>query len=262
MTLDASPTSVGSLPPGNLLEQLTFDHGPVELLRRFVETADLMIRERGVSVTLTGFDELVAVNRRNRASWAPILPIFDPARGGAAPEDGLALLGRDRDGSVVTAMAARHYLWPATSFAEEARNLRLFHKDPATGKLPGECCEVTSDGASLVSGRIAFVGAGWFRPDFRGRALSGVMSRLTRTCAYLRWRTDFSTCFVAEPLFKARNSTHWNGFRNIDWSVDWIGGERGRMRFAFCWMRPAELISDLGNFLEREQARDVPARRA
>lgn len=251
------------LPRGGLLDELPVTHGPVELLSRFVDEADTEIRSRGVTVALRGFEELVATNRANRSSWAPILPIFDPVRGGATGDEGAALLGFDTAGEVVTAMAARLYAWPKSSFAKEAESLRLFYADPEREAQPGERCEVTSRGAGLVTGRVAFIGAGWFRPDFRGRGLSGVMSRLTRTCAYILWQTDFSTCFVNEPLWKRRNSTHWNGFRNIDWSVDWLNGERADMRFAFCWMRPLELMTDLSNFLESGEIRAAPsARRA
>ncbi|MGD9827749.1 MAG: hypothetical protein AB7U66_03355 [Hyphomicrobiaceae bacterium] len=239
----------------NLLSNLEFDHGDGGLLRAFIANAEQQALARGVSLTVAGFDTLKRLNEENRKTWAPVLSIFDQERGGVAPEDGLAFIGYDSSGRGVTSIAARLYHWSDTTFEEGARSLKLFYGEPDRWKAAGETCAVTARATRLVSGRVVFVGAGWFHPEFRGLGLSGILSRLARAYAYARWRSDFTTGFVTEALFKARNSSNWNGFTNIDWALDWTGSTRGDARFAFVWMRPDQLQDDLSGYLARAAAK-------
>ena len=76
-------------PPLPLLSDITVEHGPVDLLGRFFLKADTAARQRGVTLSFAPMQELVEVNERNRDTWRPLLPLFDPACGGITPDNSL-----------------------------------------------------------------------------------------------------------------------------------------------------------------------------
>jgi hypothetical protein len=243
---------------GNFLQSIDIAHGPDELLFRFFSKANFAAQQRGVYLSLNTFEDLAAANRRNSATWAPLIPIFDPTGGEPHAKRGVSILGRNLQGDIVTTIAVRLFDWPTTSFHDEATSLRLFYTDPAGTMADGETCEVTARTAQHIGGHVAFVGAGWFRKDYRGRALSGILSRLARAYAYTTWGTEFTTGFVMETLLKARNSSHWNGFTNIELAVDWRNSRRGDARFGLTWMEPRQLTSDLQSFVSTFRAEIDP----
>ena len=60
------------------LSELRMEHGPVDLVRRFLRYADALNRRQGVVLSFASLEELRAVNQRNLDSWKPLLSIFDP----------------------------------------------------------------------------------------------------------------------------------------------------------------------------------------
>ena len=62
--------------PRNWLEDLTVEHGPVDLFGRFFLKADTALRQRGISLSFGTFDELLEANQRNRDSWLALAPTF------------------------------------------------------------------------------------------------------------------------------------------------------------------------------------------
>lgn len=141
-----------------LLDGITLDFGPVDLLGRFFLRADAAARARGIELSFAPFDELVAVNRRNSDTWRPLVTVFDPTFGALHPENCFALLGRDHSGAVVATQAARLFDWTNTNFADEATSLRLFYPDPSADKLPAERIDVTAPNARELFGRVAYSG--------------------------------------------------------------------------------------------------------
>ena len=63
----------------SFLGDVVIDKGPRDLLGRLMLKVDTDLREKGVVVSFATFEELVAVNKANAASWSPLLPLFDPA---------------------------------------------------------------------------------------------------------------------------------------------------------------------------------------
>jgi hypothetical protein len=60
-------------------------------LGRFFLEADRAARDRGVFLSFRPLHGLVAVNRENRDSWRPLIPIFDGDKGGFKPETGYVI---------------------------------------------------------------------------------------------------------------------------------------------------------------------------
>jgi hypothetical protein len=122
----------------SLFSQITVQHGPAGLLGRVFLLCEAQLRERGVSLAFASMSDLVAVNKANSDSWAPLWSGFDPAFSNLTPDNSFCILGYNRHGDVVTTQAARFLDWPETTYQREAEALRLAYADPDASKLPGE----------------------------------------------------------------------------------------------------------------------------
>ena len=185
--------------PG-FLSELRIEHGPADLVRRFLQYADALNRQQGVVLSFASLEELQAVNERNRDSWKPLLSIFDPQLNSIAPDDMFCLLGRNAEGDVVSTQAGRLYTWQGTNLKQEAESLRWFYRDPEASRRPGETCVVTAPSAPHISGRVALLGAVWYRPDYRKRMPTLVDLRIGHYYALARWRPDYLALIMSEAL--------------------------------------------------------------
>ena len=66
-----------SVHPGFLAEA-QLEHGPVDLIGRFLRYADALNRAQGVVLSFATLEELQDVNERNQDSWKPLFPVFNP----------------------------------------------------------------------------------------------------------------------------------------------------------------------------------------
>ena len=245
----APATSMYSLAGKALLDGITLDYGPVDLLGRFFLAADNAARERGVTLSFGTVDDLVRINKQHSDSWRPLLPIFDPIHGGLNDDNVFAIIGRNAAGDVVATQAARLYNWVDTNFAAEAANLRLFYPDPVRQKLARERIEIATPVAELVTGRVCYSGGVWFRPDHRGRLLTTVLPRISRAFAFTRWFTDVTTTIMAEKIAESGVASRC-GYTEINWDLTLLETRTGTVRCALLTMRTAEMLEDLRTFLE------------
>lgn len=196
-------------------EHLAIKQQPEELLRCFFDACFQRLTEAGLTLEIASFSQLHRLNRDHRASWRPLLSTFQPTLGGARDDSGCVFFGRNASGEVIATQAVRLFNWSDTNFKREAESLRLFYRVPEIGARPGERCVVTARNAAAVSGRLAMSGAGWYRPDYRGRKLGHFLPRMSRVLAYASGHIDggfalFSDDNVTKRLpFRA-------GFKNVE----------------------------------------------
>src|ERR1700681_4964478 len=232
-----------------LPDQITVDHGPTDLLARFFLAADRAARERGVYLTLRhDLEGLVALNERQRKHWYRISPLFDPAFSALSPRNSYWIEGRNAAGETVAAQAGRVFFWPDTTLKDEIESLRIFYADPARMAVPGETIAMTAPSAAEISGGVVYSGSGWYRPDFRGRALSAILPRISRAYALTRWNTETTVSFVEQSLIDKGVVARY-GYRRIEHALDWRASLKGDITLALIWMPRAELEDDLGAFL-------------
>jgi hypothetical protein len=117
-------------------------------------------------------------------------------------------------------------------------------------KAPGERCEVTAATATCVTGRVAYVGAAWVRPDFRGRGLSEALPRFAKAYALTQWNPQWITSLMTEATH-SRGFAERFGYNHIAWEARWINSRLGDLRCAVLWMDAAHLIDDLAGYLGR-----------
>jgi hypothetical protein len=230
------------------LEGIRIDHGPIDILGRFFLLADSMARTSGMTLAFASMQELVAVNRANAQSWRPLLPHYDPSYGGIDGENAFCVLGLNGEGEVVATQAARLYTLTNGSFFDEATSLRLFYPDPVAQALGGESCVISAPAARTIGGRVAFSGAAWYRPDYRGRDLAPVLSRISRAYSHAIWNTDHTVTFVAKTLVE-KGFVQRCGYANIEWGVELRGFAIGPYHGALVWIDSGQMVQDLSAYM-------------
>ena len=201
-----------------------------------------------MTVSFEPVERLLEVNRENRNSWRPLFPVFDTEVGGFNEDNGFCLLGRNEDGKVIAAQAARLYKMTKGTFKDETESLRLFYTDPEKLKQPGETCAVSAKSASRFDGRIVFSGAVWYHPEYRRQGLTSILPRLTKAYALTKWYTDVIVSFMAEDVVKGGTAAR-AGYAHVEWDVVMKNSLLGDLRLALIWSNTAELIDYFAGYL-------------
>jgi hypothetical protein len=229
-----------------LPEQVTLEHGPHQVLGRFILLADHAARSRGIYLSLQDdFDELLALNEANRNHWHPLAPSFDPRYGSINRDNGFWIVGRNEDGEAVLTQVVRYFPMQDTTLERELESLRFFYGNPARQAKAGETCTSSAAAAPSISGNVVYSGGTWFRPDYRGRGLASIVPRMGRSIALSRWNTDYAFSLVQRRLVEKGIARRY-GFRHIEYSVDWRGSTAGdALEFALVWIDQDDFVFDL-----------------
>jgi hypothetical protein len=215
---------------------------------RYFLLADQAARACGVRLRLrTDMAALWALNERERATWHALIPAFDARFNELGPDNAFWIEGLSESGDSVIAQTARLFDWDETTCAEEIRSLRLLYQDPARDALPGEAWEVTAPMASAISGRVTFSGGTWIRPDYRGHALSRLLPRQSRACAYVMWGTACTVGLVEFHMIEKGYLERY-GHRHAQPAVNLRRTRLGDRDAAFVWLPRSELIEDVDSF--------------
>ncbi|HEV2676235.1 MAG TPA: hypothetical protein VGV37_17050 [Aliidongia sp.] len=185
--------------PVRFTEELRVHHGPKREIGRFLLQGDRALNELGLKLYLShDLRRLFKVNRRHLDSWAPLMPVFDPVQSDIQAHHAFMFELHDAKGEIVATQVSRLLDLEATTLAAELEHLRLFYRDPASQAGPSERIEVTAPKASDITGRVALSGGLWYRPDWRGKGLSWILPRMTRTLALTNWDPDHVISFVEQ----------------------------------------------------------------
>jgi hypothetical protein len=199
----------------------------------------------GVSLEIGTMEELELLNRANSDSWRPLLPIFSSRHNRFAPGTTICWLGRANDNHIVLAQAARLFDWRDTNFHIEAESLRLFYsRKPILGRTNGESIKVTAPQAHKIRGVVAYTGAHWVHPSFRGKGLTSITPRMMRAMAIAAWNVDLCCTIMADDIFK-RNVAARAGYPNCEWAVTLKGTPTGSFPAALLWATRAEILQSL-----------------
>ncbi len=232
----------------SFLDEIVIDHGPEQLLTSIFLRGDFEARSRGLRLTFENLATLAEVNRNNKESWLPLFPSFDPNFWQGDEHNAFAIVGRNQMGDVVATQALRVFHWNDTNFARETEALRLLYLRPESHQLDGERWTVTARHARTISGRVALSGGIWFRPDYRGRYLTGLMVRLGRAYAIARYDIDTLTAVMSESVF-GKGLWKQVGHRHFDEWVEMHKSRVGTMKLKFMWLSASEVVQDLSDYL-------------
>ena len=236
----------------DFLDQLVIRHGPEDLLARFFFKAVHEVAARGVSLEFGTFAQLLETNQKNSDSWFPITTSFREYPGGAREDSGFVILGRDQSGEIVATQAERLYDWTGSTFKIEAESLRLFYADPDVQKAATESCSVTARAADKITGRVAYSGGVWYRPDYRRLQLTEILPRIGRAYAFALWNFDYLAALIT-PQNIRKAFDRRAGYREIEpESVIMRNSPSlpdGDLHMALGYQTPHHLIDDTFGFL-------------
>ncbi|AWJ92630.1 hypothetical protein Sp245p_26305 (plasmid) [Azospirillum baldaniorum] len=155
--------------------------------------------DRGVTPVLSeSWADLQALNARHRESWFPLLP-----KPPSAPAFWIGLV--DGEGEVVATYGVVLVDCAGSSFGARLMDLSALH-DP--GSAPAdEWVFVASEGAHDAMGPVAWIVAGWIRPDWRGSGLFHRLGALTRLLALCCWPVGWVVGLVdpeTVPVWRGR----------------------------------------------------------
>ena len=112
------------------LTDIRVDFGPADELGQFFLLADYALQAAGITLEFCTFEDLLEANRANSESWRPMMPTFDPRSGIVNDQRSFALLGRDANGTLVSANAVHIFDWTTTTFKQEAEGMRMLFANP------------------------------------------------------------------------------------------------------------------------------------
>lgn len=233
------------------LDQMDLKFGPRDLLMRyFIKTVE-QVEARGVKLEFGTFAELAEINRQHRDSWRPLLSTFQPNVGGVTDDQGFVILGRDSSGVVVTTQALRIFEWDTTNLKDEAESLRLFYAEPARDRLPGEACVVSAPLATAITGRVAWSGGVWNRPDYRGRQLGELIPRMSRCYGLAAYNISSAAAFMSSENVAKKLHVR-AGFSDLQAAVLLRHSQSypsGDLVMSLARQRPHDIIDDAFRFL-------------
>lgn len=249
--------------PVRFTEALRVQFGPRREIGRFLLDGDRALAEMGVRLYVSqDLRRLYDINRRHLDSWAPLMPVFDPDHAGVRTGPAFLFELHDDKGDVVATQVSRLLDLTGSTLKSELEQLNLFYRDPASRAGPSERIEVTAPMASEITGRVGLSGGLWYRPDWRGKGISQVMPRMTRTFAYTNWNTDYTISFVEQPpidhgilkLYGLPVSQPWIKVRD---------SYRPEVDLQLTWRPKSEIAADVASYLadlnkRRERVSDVP----
>jgi hypothetical protein len=235
---------VNIVPQNNLRlpDALSIQYGPARSLSRFVLAADRAARRKGVFLRVRhDFSELLYVNRHYAARdmWYSLVDGFNPECADICPENSFWVSGEDENGEVAVTAACRIYDWSETSLAEEARAVWY-------GRDQGQPCIVTAEAAARITGLVAWGGASWVRPDFRGRHLSYLIPRVLKAYSCSRWPIDCLFCFIGAENVKRGLAANY-GHQNLSHSVHFRDSPHGEQVVGYTLL--GEFYAELANFM-------------
>lgn len=234
------------------LDGIALDFGPRALLADFFMDADAQIRDRGLTLTFEPLDTLVAINNANRATWIPLLPIFNPAFG-MRPEDAFCLVARSADGRARATQAARLFHWTDSHFKAEMESLRIFYANPEAQAKPGEACAVTVPDADAIRGLVVFSGGVWCDPMVRGQGLTAILPRISRALGLTRWSSDTTMTFFAESVDKS-GVPRRAGYDPVAYDLVFANNHLAGVRVGVARIATRDAIADLERVLSTRRA--------
>ncbi len=233
--------------PDDWISQVEIDHGPLELLGRFFLTGDLACRRLGITLKLGTFDDILAVNRANRDSWKPLMPIYDPRYHAFDDTNSAVILGLNSAGDVVATHALRLLRLTDMNLHDYAASLALNYSDPERMKAPDERCIPTAPAMKKITGRVQYGGAFWFHPSVRKIGLAPVTMRIMRAHGYAKWKFDYATAFIVEGPYKGGVGQK-GGHANFEWGVEYANTPMGSFQTALSWMTGEKCLADIREF--------------
>lgn len=213
-------------------------------LSRYVAELDETIRRTGIEIEQrTDFGHFLELSEA-LPDKPPPTAMFNPMKADIGGHNGFWLKGSDPNGVLVHLQAARIYDMNGTNLAREFESLRAFYTHPEL--VPeGEHCTCTSPMAERITGTVCYHGEIWIRgkePNYRGKALSGPLSRLQLGLILARWNPDYVFGIAYDWSIKRGVTTGYGYWHSQPGAVRWALPNRDPLDLWLVWLTRQDLI--------------------
>jgi hypothetical protein len=231
----------------SFLQDLRLNHGPVQLIGRFLLRADSYLRDRGILLSFDRIATIAALNERQFSTWGRFAPQLDARIAPLTDSDSYCLVGRSADGAIVATQAGRIYDVGNRSLYDIAADRSLYY-----GSQPpphdGITCTLTAPSARDITGCFVYSGGLWVRPEFRGHKLAALLPRISRAYAHGRWNTRFTFAFIGAKMANSPLLGMY-GYNHVEPSYTFFEDGQPVYTGSLMWMDAAGLAADLEDFL-------------
>jgi hypothetical protein len=233
----------------DFLENLTIDHGPVQLLGRFFATSVARLSDAGLQLSLEPLANAVSIHEENIGSWPVYPPMLDTRLSPLRPDRSYCFVCRTIDGTAVAVMGARIYD-DRGSFAACVVDQSFIYEGAPTEDGPR--FETNFPSAPEISCPFSYIGALWVRPDYRGRDLARILPAITRAYGLAKWNTKYDVGLVK---FELAHMGKVYGYTKME-SRFWFARLSCAPKYAglVLWMDREELADNLRISIDRNIA--------
>lgn len=174
---------------------------------------------------------------------------LDPSLNWLNPENSFWLFTNDRFGNPVSCHANR--IIETSDFVRQwLINHRLFGNRP---KLPNYYKLDVQEDLPLFRGRMNWGGGGWVHPDWRGKNIAGLMSRMCRAFAVQHFDVDYYIGFIEASMKRRSYGEHRQGLSNRQFALSGrYPGRPTKYGLDLYWMHRDEIIEQVYQALESE----------
>ncbi len=185
-----------------------------------------------------------------RIRWGALIPLFDARKVEVPAEAAFCLVARNTAGEMVASMSGRFYDLPPGRTLRHIMEDGSFMRTPVSNE-PGRRtgCEVTAPMADRLVGRIAYCGALWVHPEYRGLRLAAVMPRLTHACMITLWNIDHMIGFLKPEVIGSGLQQRY-GYTHFEPSFRYVENGEEVYDGLLVWMSATEMTDDVARFLD------------
>lgn len=230
-----------------LLQAFKVQYGPIGLLGRFFLNVDQRFREQGIEFSFAEFAVVAEVQRQNVENWSYMNPMFDPKIADIPKGRAFCLVGRNKDGMVVTTGSGKLLDASTRSFKDIVDTGDFFAIRPADN---AQCIttEITAPVAATMHGQIVYVGGIWVHPDYRGLRLAALWTRLVNASALALWEPDLTVGFVRAEVGGSPYHQRY-AYKNADKSLLIKSHDKVILEAVLGWMTMSDAAEDVAHFL-------------
>lgn len=172
---------------------------------------------------------------------------LDPDFNDVHPGNSFWISLKDSDDRIVACQGNR--CLETENFVQEFIITRRFFGDrrPVLHYFPLELC----DSVPVLNGRIGFGAGNWVHPDYRGKKISGVMSRMGRMLSLRHFLFDYYIGFVVATERRRQYGIQGLGLTNRRHLLHGrYPGKEGDFSVDIYWMHRSEMMSQIDQELD------------
>jgi hypothetical protein len=212
-------------------------------------TLDAQVAQLGLDLSFVDFREVADTNRRNRANWSFMMPMFDPYIADIDPGRMFCIGGRNGRGEIVVTAAAKRFDARQRSLSEIVDAGEFFdtrpEDDPHQWRTRMRC-----PAADRMHGVLGYCGGVWVHPDYRGHRLPGVLARIVNVVMLGTWSPDRILGFVRSEA-AGTPYHHRYGFAHASRSMRIETHGRLLIDAVLVHMSADEALAEIGSYCDR-----------